>query len=166
MSDFRLIKGVYDWGDRALQECNLSTQLVRRLQVKQAPIPRCGVGFLLFADSANTVQSEKLMVPFDEVAVHSGFAGFCGLSGEVVAGLDVTGQSAEQGPNETAEFSGDSDLGLVALESAAQQVDEAKVQTVLCFPTQIAYGLGLAFLTAGEFFADFGRQSVMLGAFG
>ncbi len=30
----------YDWGGRALQECNLSSQFVRRLQEKQTPVPR------------------------------------------------------------------------------------------------------------------------------
>ena len=42
---------LYGPGDRALQECNLSTQFVRRLQVTQAPVPRCGIGFLLWSCS-------------------------------------------------------------------------------------------------------------------
>ena len=62
VSRFDLIKRFCDWGDRALQECNLSTQFVRCLQVTQAPVPRCGIGFLLCLAPANTVQSEKLMV--------------------------------------------------------------------------------------------------------
>ena len=41
-----LIERICGWGDRALQECNLSTQCVRRLQVTQAPVPPCGIGFL------------------------------------------------------------------------------------------------------------------------
>jgi len=38
-----------DWGDRALQECNLSTRLARCLQEKQASVPGSGAGFFLFA---------------------------------------------------------------------------------------------------------------------
>lgn len=48
-----------DWGDKALQECNLSTQLVRRLQEKRTPVPRCGIGFLFWDASANTAQAKN-----------------------------------------------------------------------------------------------------------
>lgn len=40
-----LVKGFCRRGDRALQECNPSTRFARRLQVTQAPVPRCGIGF-------------------------------------------------------------------------------------------------------------------------
>jgi len=36
-SAFDLIKGFYDWGDRTLQECNLSTQFVRRFAGNASP---------------------------------------------------------------------------------------------------------------------------------
>ena len=61
-SQVELVRRGYGWGDRALQECNLSTQLVRCLQVTQAPVPPCGIGF--FLASANTAESEKLSVHF------------------------------------------------------------------------------------------------------
>jgi hypothetical protein len=37
---FKVVERWCGRGDRALQECNLSTRLVRRLQVTQAPILR------------------------------------------------------------------------------------------------------------------------------
>jgi hypothetical protein len=60
------------WGDRALQECNLSTQrLARALQESIAPSPlaRDGSGFLFSRNaSAITAQSEKLIVPLGRQA--------------------------------------------------------------------------------------------------
>ena len=48
-----------DWGDRALQECNLSTQLARRLQEKQTPVPGSGAGFFLFGLPLQTRSQAK-----------------------------------------------------------------------------------------------------------
>ncbi len=55
---------------------------------------------------------------FDEVAVDLGVRASRPL---------ITWLSAEQGPNEAAEFAGDGDLGLVALEPAGQQFGKAQV---------------------------------------
>jgi len=73
---------------------------------------------------------------------------------------------AQHGPDETAKFPGHSDLGLVALKSASQQADKAVVQTILSLPAQGPNGFRLALLATGKFFADFGRDSVVLGTFG
>ena len=73
---------------------------------------------------------------------------------------------AEQGPDEAAEFAGDGDLGFVAGQAPGQQATEAQVEAVLGFPAQGADFWWLAFLAAGEFLADLGRQDVVLGAFG
>ena len=103
---------------------------------------------------ANTAQSVKLIV---HRIILLGCRRFCGPL--------ITFLSAEQGPNEAAEFSGNGDLGFVALQPAGEQPGKAQVQTVLRFPTELAHSSRLAFLATGEFFADFGRQRVVLSAF-
>src|SRR5437016_3443848 len=100
------------------------------------------------------VESEKLIIPTRAKRAVS-----LGLEG-----LAVTLLGAEQRPDEAAEFTGDGDLGFVALQAAGQQPSKAQVQPVLRLPTQSPDRFGLSFLAAGELFADFGRQSVMLGA--
>ena len=74
--------------------------------------------------------------------------------------------TAEQSPDEAAEFPGDGDFGLVALDSTGQQPVKAQMKAVLGFPTQSAHVWRLVLLAAREFLADFGRQQIMLGAFG
>ena len=81
-------------------------------------------------------------------------------------GLFVAVLGAQQCPDKAAEFASNGHLGFVALESAAQEFDKARVQSILSLPAQSANGRGLALLAAGEFFADFGRDGVVLGTFG
>ena len=107
-----------DRGDRALQECNLSTRLVRRLQVTQAPILRLwDRDFVLLLQTRPKAKNSSFI--FDEVAD-------LWFSRESLP-LGVTGLSAEQRPDEAAEFAGDGDLGFVALQTTGQQPLEAVV---------------------------------------
>ena len=70
----------------------------------------------------------------------------------------------QQSPDKTAEFAGDGDFGFVALEAPSQEAVKAQVQSMLSFPTELSHFGRLAFLASGQFFADFGRQEVMLRA--
>src|SRR5215469_16810527 len=80
--------------------------------------------------------------------------------------LLVAIQGAQQRPDKPAEFTRNGDFGFVALETAAEQLNEAQVQTGLRLPAELANCFRLALLALGEFFADFRRQEVVLGALG
>ena len=84
----------------------------------------------------------------------------------ITSRLSVTGLSAQECPDEATEFTGNGDLGFVALEPAGQQPGESEMEAVLSFPAQGADVRGLAFLAACQFLADLGRQGVVLGTFG
>ena len=81
-----------------------------------------------------------------------------------IGNLRVAGQFAQQFPDEAGEFPGDSGHGLVALEAAAPQPVEARVQTVLSPPAHL---LGPAIqlrLAHGKFLAHLRRGIVVLRA--
>ena len=109
---------------------------------------------------ANTVLSEKLIVSLSTKSLLFP----CGWGHG--AGLRIAGLGAQQSPDEAAQFTSDGDFGFVALESPAQEPEEAQVQSVLRLPGEGAHVRRLAFLPAGQFFTDLGRQEVMLGALG
>ena len=113
-----MVKSFCDRGDRALQECNLSTRLVRRLQVTQAPILRLrDRDFVLLLQTRSKAKNSPFI--FDAVAD-------LWFSRDRLR-LSVAGLGAEEGPDEAAEFAGNGDLGFVALQATGQQPFEAVV---------------------------------------
>ena len=88
------------------------------------------------------------------------------LAGCAAGRKEIAFLGTQESPDEAAEFAGDGDFGLVALEASGQEAVKAQVQPVLSFPTELPHFERLAFLASGQFFADLGWQEVMLGAFG
>ena len=150
-----LVSCTHDWGDKALQECNLSTQFVRCLQEKQTPGSAQRDRALFQCYCKHGPKRKTHLICRAQRAASLGGRG---------AGLFVAGLSAQDGPDKAAELARDGDFSLVALKAPAQEFHKAQVQAILSLPTQSADLLGLAFLSAGKLLTDFGRQSVMLGA--
>ena len=84
---------------------------------------------------------------------------------EMFIDFQVTALVAQERPDEGAEFAGDRDDDFVARKAPCGQTHEAGVEPVLCLPAQGEHPTGLPALAVREFFANFGRCRVMLGAF-
>lgn len=72
-------------------------------------------------------------------------ASACGAAGRSL----IAWLLAQESPDEAAEFPGDGNLGLVAIEPARQQATAAQIESVLGFPTEVAHGLRLVLLASG-----------------
>src|SRR5439155_1485653 len=71
---------------------------------------------------------------------------------------------AQERPNKSTQLTGHGHDHFLPAEAALHQSKEATMQPDLCFPTQLPDPLGLVLLAFTEFFAHFGRESVVLSA--
>jgi hypothetical protein len=109
----------HDWGDKALQECNLSTQFVRCLQEKQTPGSALA-GSGLFSMLLQTRSKAK-----NSSSLSSGASS--PLLGRSGAGLLIAGLSAQYRPDKAAELTRDGDFSFVTLKASAQEFHKAQV---------------------------------------
>ena len=147
--------------------------LTSNVNVGLAPIS-CQLSFVLRNVCLSVLWSPCLKLDLEAVLRSVGgtqrildFAGSVGRGARGLWAADVHAAGrlgfAEDGPDEPAEFAGNGDDDFRSDDSAVHQLPGAAIQSVLCDPGDLAHALALAFLAAGEFLADFGRQAVMMG---